>query len=134
MDDPLDQNGRPQGRRAVASKVIVAAIYRPPVLVGATYGERPTDVATAAADVAFPTSLAEPLYPATAPFGGVVIVEVRVSPSGAVSEARVVGPAPPFDQAALDAARQARFRGAAIKGADTYAYLIFGFQQPITRR
>ena len=133
-DDPLDRDGKPEGPRNVASKVIVAAIYRPPALQGPTLGERPREVATAAADVAFPTSIPEPLYPPTAPFGGVVIVEVRVSPSGAVSETRVVSPAAPFDQAALDAARQSRFRAAAIKGADTYAYVIFGFPQPITGR
>jgi TonB family protein len=57
-----------------------------------------------------------------------------VSAAGAVTETRVVSPAAPFDQAALDAARQWRFRGAAVNGADTYAYLIFGFPQPITGR
>jgi TonB family protein len=133
-DDPIGRDGKPEGPRNVASKVIVAAVYRPPALQGPTLGERPQNVAAAAAEVAFPTSMPEPVYPATAPFGGVVIVEARVSAAGAVTETRVVSPAAPFDQAALDAARQWRFRGAAVNGADTYAYLIFGFPQPITGR
>jgi TonB family protein len=134
IDDPIGRDGKPQGPRNVASKVVVAAIYRPPALQGPTLGERPQNVAAAAADVAFPTSMPEPLYPVTAPFGGVVIVEARVSAAGAVTEARVVSPAAPFDQSSLEAARQWRFRGAELNGADSYAYLIFGFPQPITGR
>jgi TonB family protein len=79
--------------------------------------------------VAFPASVQEPVYPARADAGGVVLIEARVNASGAVTATRVIGSAPPFDQPALDAARRWRFRPA--RGADTYAYLIFGFPQPV---
>ena len=68
--------------------------------------------------------------------GGVVLVEVSVDGAGMVKDARVIGSAPPFDQAALDAARKWRFQPARVNGHATpaYAYLVFGFPQPVTGR
>jgi TonB family protein len=68
--------------------------------------------------------------------GGVVVVQARVDEGGKVREATPMGAAPPFDQAAVDAARQWVFRPARINGrlTATYVYLVFGFQEPITSR
>ena len=133
-DDKSGPGGKPAGRGSVPSRVLVAALYRAPTLQTPTLGERSKDVASASADVAFPTSIAEPPYPVQAASGGVVMIEVRVDATGHVADARVIGSAPPFDTPALDAARQWRFRPARVGGrpAATYVYLIFGFPAPIT--
>jgi TonB family protein len=132
---PPGKDGKPDVPRHVASKVIVAAVYRAPVVQGPTQGEPPVNVATPSADVAFPSSMPEPLYPATAQFGGVVMIEARVNASGAVTNARVLSSAPPFDRPALAAASQWRFRPPRIGGStESYAYLIFGFPQPVTTK
>lgn len=132
-EDPIGKDGKPLGPRNVASKVIVAAVYRAPVLQGPSQGEHPTNVATPSADVAFPTSMRPPLYPPGASNAGVVMIEAHLSSSGAITETRVISSAPPFDQPALEAARQWRFTSPRIGGStDTYAYLIFGFPQPVT--
>ena len=66
--------------------------------------------------------------------GGVVLIEATVDVMGRVADARVIRAAPPFDQAAMAAARQWRFRPARVKGrvTPTYVYLIFGFPVPVT--
>jgi TonB family protein len=134
-DDPIGRDDMPEGRRNVPAKVIVAAVYRAPTLVGPTQGQLPVDVAVPSADVAFPSLTPEPVFPPDAQFGGVVMIEALVSPAGAVTIARVIKSAPPFDRPALDAARRWRFRPPRIGGStETYAYLIFGFPQPITVR
>ncbi len=134
VEDALGANGKPQGPKPVASKVLVTSVFRAPTLLTPTLGEQPKNVGSASADVAYPTSMQEPLYPPQALFGGVVMIEVLVDATGRPSAPRVVRSAPPFDQPALDAARQWRFRPARIKGraAASYAYLVFGFPQPIT--
>jgi TonB family protein len=136
VEDAIGADGKPEGPRPVASKVIVASLFRPPTLVTPTLGEQPKNVGAASADVAYPTSTQEPQFPPKALFGGVVLIEVLVDATGRASEPRVIMSAPPFDQPALDAARQWRFRPARLKGraAATYAYLVFGFPQPITAR
>lgn len=133
-DDPIGRDDLPERRHTLASKVIVAAVYRAPALQGPTQGEHPVDVAAPSADVAFPSLTPEPVFPVDAQFGGVVMIEARVDASGAVTVARVIRSAPRFDGAALAAARQWRFRPARIGGrTESNAYLIFGFPQPITR-
>lgn len=133
-DDTIGPDGKPAGRVSVPSRVLVAALYRAPTLLTPTLGERPKNVASASAEVAFPTSSAEPPYPVQARSGGVVLIEVRVDGTGNVADAKVIGSAPPFDSPALDAARQWRFRPARVGGrpAETYVYLLFGFPEPIT--
>ena len=134
-EDRVGSDGKPLGIRNVASKVIVAATYRAPALAGPTHGERPVNLAAASPDVAFPAVIREPPFPVKALDSGVVLIEARVTAAGAVAEARVIGSAPPFDEPALAAARQWQFRPARVPDhADTYAYLIFGFPQPITIR
>jgi TonB family protein len=134
LDDPLDINGRPQGSRAVASKVLVAALYRPPTLITPTQGQAPVNVAAASPDVPYPSSIIEPPYPPQSMFPGVVMIEARLNASGAVTVARVLSSAPGFDDAALQAARHWRFSPPRVDSryAEAYVYLIFGFPQPIT--
>lgn len=134
LDDPIGADGRPQGLRAVPSKVLVAALYRPPTLLTPTLGELPVDVASPSPEVPFPSDTSVPSYPPRALFGGVVLVEARLDAKGAISMARVLSSAPPFDEAALEAARQWHFSPPRVspRQAETYVYLIFGFPQPIT--
>jgi TonB family protein len=85
-------------------------------------------------DVPVPTTMVPPVYPPRALGNGVVIVELAVDASGAVKNTRVVRSAGGFDGAALDAARKWQFRPAQRAGAavPSYAYIVFGFRQPIT--
>ena len=133
-DTTIGADGIPEGPRPAVSKVLVAALFRAPTLLTPTHGERPADVAPPSADVAFPSSTREPPYPPQASRGGVVLIEATVDVMGRVAEARVIGAAPPFDQVALAAARQWRFRPARVnrRVTPTYVYLIFGFPQPVT--
>lgn len=134
MQDKLDKEGKPEGPKPVPSKVLVAGVFRPPTLVTPTLGEAPKNVASAAADVAYPTAVRTPPFPPKAQASGVVLIEARVDESGKVSAAAVIGSAPPFDAPALEAAWQWRFRPARINGraTATYVYLLFGFPQPLT--
>jgi TonB family protein len=119
----------------VASTVLVAAVFRPPVLLnGPVAGEPPKDVAGASATSPFPGQVIVPSFPATAMASGTVLVEVDVDPAGAVSDARVIVSAPGLDAAALDAARRWTFRPARLHAlaARSVAYLVFGFRQPVT--
>ena len=133
-DDPTGPDGKREGRRFVQSKVLVAALYRAPTLLTPTLGERPATVATASPDVAFPANTAEPQFPTRSLFAGVVMIEARISSSGVVTP-RVLSSPSPMDSAAMQAAQQWRFFPARLKDeAETYAYLIFGFPQPVTGR
>jgi TonB family protein len=99
-----------------------------------TLGEKPADVGAPSADVAYPSSIQEPPFPPRALAAGVVVIEASVDISGNVASTRVIASSPAFDQAAVDAARRWRFKPARIKGRamPTYAYLVFGFPQPVT--
>ena len=136
MEDAIGADGKPQGPKPVASKILVASQFRAPTLLTPTLGEKTVNVGSASPEVVYPSATNEPPYPPQAMAGGVVLVEVSVDATGAVKEARVIGSAPPFDQAALDAARKWRFRPARVKGHATsaYAYLAFGFPPPVTGR
>ena len=136
VDDALGPDGRPLGPKPVASRILVASLFRAPTLLTPTLGETPVNLGSASPEVAFPSATDEPPYPPHAMAGGVVLIEVSVDGSGAVKDARVIGSAPPFDQAALDAARRWRFRPARVHGHATsaYAYLVLGFPQPVTGR
>ena len=134
-DHPIGRDDMPDSLRNLPSKVIVAASYRAPALQGPTQGGHPADVATPSADVAFPSVTPEAAFPPDAYSGGVVMIEARVSPGGAITATRVIRSAPPFDRPALSAARQWRFRPPRIGGStESYAYLIFGFPQPVVTK
>jgi len=134
LEDAMDADGKPVGPKTVPSKVLVASLFRAPTLLTPTLGEQPADVAAPSAEVAYPSFTAEPPYPPQALAAGVVLIEASVDSSGKVAAARVIASSPAFDQAALDAARRWRFKPARIKGRamPTYAYLVFGFPQPVT--
>ena len=125
----------PAPRERVDSTVLVAAIFRPPALNAPTLGEPPLDLAAPSSpDTPYPTSTTMPSYPPLAMSSGVVLVEVEVSASGDVADAKVIVSAPPFDQPALDAARQWKFRAGRARGVPVskLAYIVFGFREPVT--
>jgi TonB family protein len=134
LEDAMGADGKLEGPKTVASKVIVAGLFRAPTLLTPTLGDQPANVDTPSAEVAYPSLTPEPPYPPQALSAGVVVIEASVDLQGRVAAARVVSSSPAFDQAALDAARRWRFKPARIRGhaASTYAYLVFGFPQPVT--
>jgi TonB family protein len=118
---------------AVPSTVMVAALFRPPVLNGPTLGTRPSDVGRPSDAVPTPTTTMMPPYPANAHAGGVVLLEVLVAATGAVENARVVQSAPPFDDAARKTVRLWKFAPARRGGVTvpSVAYVIFAFRPPV---
>jgi TonB family protein len=123
--------GGPSTER-VDAKILVAAVFRRPSVLGLTLGEPVRDVAAASADIPSPTSIVPPPYPPAALSPGVVLVEVRVDAKGSVSDAQVRLSAPGFDNVALSTARQWAFRPAQSGGASrpAVAYIVFGFPVP----
>lgn len=120
--------------RAVQSRVLIAAMFRPPQLYDApTPGTPPTDLATPSDEIPFPVASTPPRYPPLAVSDAVVLVEVLVGLDGRVREARVISGAAGFQQASLDAAQGWLFRPARwnARVVEAYSYLIFGFRRPI---
>ena len=116
----------------VETKVLVAGVFRRPSVIGITLGEPIKDVATASADIPYPTSVVTPTYPPGTMSPGVVLVEVRVDARGGVSNAKIRVPSPGFDSAAVSTAQQWRFRPARPGGSNSssVAYIVFGFPVP----
>jgi TonB family protein len=116
----------------VDTKVLVAGVFRRPSVIGITLGEPIRDVATASADIPYPTSVVTPTYPPGTMSPGVVLVEVRVDATGGVADAKIRIPSPGFDSASLSTARQWKFRPARPGGATApaVAYIVFGFPVP----
>ena len=118
----------------VPSRVLVAAIFRPPQLDNSpTLGNPPVDLAAPSDEIPWPTVTQTPVYPPVATGEGVVLVEVLVGIDGLGRQPRIATGSGGFDQAALDAAarwsfRPARFNGRAV---EAYAYLLFGFRRPV---
>jgi TonB family protein len=139
--DPAQEGAPPEAGRAdvppspvpVASKMLVAAVFRAPTLNGPTLGEAPRAVAEASEEVAFPLSTVVPTYPPTALNGGVVLLEAQVDKGGLVQSATVLRSAPPFDAPARAALMNWRFRPARWRGrpVQTVVYVMFGFAVPI---
>jgi TonB family protein len=122
-------------RHPIASKVLIAGLFRPPAFFdGSVMGEPPKDLASASDEIPFPTAVVVAPYPPNALGDGMVLVEVVVQPGGTAANARVIRSAPPFDEPALAAARQWMFRPARLRGQPvaTFAYILFGFRQPVT--
>lgn len=120
---------------AVASRVLVAAIFRAPELFDyPTSRKVPVDLAERSSEVPFPTVTIRPRYPPLALADAVAVVEVLVDRDGRVSEARLVSRAPGFESAALTAAREWSFQPAQRNGRPVaaYAYLVFGFRRPLS--
>lgn len=128
----VDAAGR-HVRTAVASKVLVAAVFRAPALVGPTLGEPSFDLENPSSEIAFPTVTPAPLFPPLARDGGSVLVELTVDQRGAVADVLLRHSAPPFDESAIATARQWRFRPAIVDGvpASSIVYVVFVFPQPV---
>jgi TonB family protein len=122
-------------RRPVPARLLVAAMFRPPVLFNnPTAGSPPIQINQPSMEIPFPVTTVPPAYPPLAVADGVVALEVQVGVDGDVREIRVVAGAGPFAQASIDAARRWKFRPAMREGVPVaaYAYLVFGFRQPVS--
>jgi TonB family protein len=120
--------------RVVPSRVLVAAIFRPPQLDNSpTLGNPPVDLAAPSDEIPFPVATETPVYPPLAVGEGVVLVEVLVGVDGRIRQPRIAAGTGAFDQAALDAVARWSFRPARWNGraVEVYAYLIFGFRRPV---
>lgn len=131
--------GEPQVvvKRPVKSKVLVAAMFRAPGLLNTpTLGTVPKDIATPSDDTPFPIATVMPIYPVDAIFDGTVLVEVQIGTDGRVLGTKVLQSGAVFDRPALDAVKQWVFRPARVRPvpADSFAYVSFGFRQPITKK
>lgn len=117
----------------VEGHVLVVACYRPASLTTGPDSRAPVGFGSPSPDVPSATVMIPPAYPVRALGDGVVIVELQIDATGAVTDARVVRSAAGFDEAALEAAQQWRFQPARREGVavPAYAYLIFGFRQPV---
>ena len=127
----------PRPRERVDSTVLAAGVFLPPTINTPTLGEAPKDLARPSSpETPYPISTTRPIYPPRALMGGVVVVEVRVTPDGRVADAAVVSSAPSFDQVALEAARQWTFRPGRVRGVavEKLAYIVFAFRQPLTSK
>src|SRR5262249_54933195 len=124
---------RDDQRKPVASRVLVGAMFTAPSLRVPTVGDPPKDVAPSAAVLPMPLTSPMPLYPPSARFGGTVLLETLIAPSGKVVAVTAIRPNPPFDEPAMEAARKWLFRPPQGPGLppNTYAYLIFAFRQPL---
>jgi len=120
---------------AIASKVLVAAIFKPPTFPdGPTLGEAPKDLGAPSPDVPYPTSIAVPPYPPLALAGSVVMFELVIDERGSVTRLRPISSDPGFDSAAMDVVWSWKFRPATVNGKPvrSVAYVLFGFNQPVT--
>jgi len=120
-------------RKPTESRVLVDAVARPPTLNSPTVGTPPVNVGPPDPRMPYPAQAQPPLYPINARTEGTVIVETRLDATGHVVDATVVRSKPPFDSAAVDAARGWVFVPPTAPNAamSPYAYLVFVFRQPI---
>ena len=120
--------------RPASTKVFVAAIFRPPILIGTALGASAQDVASPSAEAAAPVSTAMPgTFPPNALLDGTVLLECHIGPAGQLLGTKVLQSSPPFDPLALDAITHWTFRPARRDGEpiDAYAYVSFAFRQPV---
>lgn len=127
------QPRRRDGAR-VEGRVAVIAVFRGPNLVGGGLPP-PERVSSPSLEIPYPTSTATPAYPPRALYSGVVMLEVEVDESGAVTDFEILDDVEGFAPAAVEAVGNFRFRPAEIAGrpVPSHAVLIFGFPQPLTR-
>ena len=120
-------------RKPMDTRVLVDAVISAPSLNVPTVGTPPKDVSTPDTRVPFPAQSSAPTFPVNARSEGTVLVETRVDRTGRVVGVTAVRSSPPFDDAAMDAARSWTFRPAQDAAAppSTYAYVLFVFRQPV---
>jgi TonB family protein len=125
--EPATDNGV-----TTASRVLVAALVRPPALFNVGPCGVPEELLLASPGLPVPVVAKPPTYPVRALGAGVVVVEVEIESSGEVRSARAVGDWTPFDSAAERAAQAWVFVPGRREGrpVPTVAYLLFGFQEP----
>ena len=122
------------GRVPSPGRILVAAVFRPPALAEAPgAGEPPRDLAAPSDSIPFPTTIRSPRYPPRALGDGVVLVEAVVGGDGAVRAATILKSAPGFDDSAVQASLQWKFRAARRDGSPVFAraLLVFAFRQPV---
>ena len=114
--------------------VTIGAIYRPPVLMNTpTIGEPPRDWSKPSGEAAYPVSTEMPNYPPQARDGGVVLLEVALNESGAVTGTRAISSTGGFESASRDAVAKWRFKGGSYRArpVPATAYVLFGFAPPV---
>jgi periplasmic protein TonB len=129
--EPPPPPGQPRFR-AVDSTVLVTAVFLAPSLIGPTLGDLPRDVGSESDSTPFPFSTTPPLFPPRARDAGLVLIETTIDTGGQPTANKILRSSPAFDEAALTALRQWRFRPARVGGSSTptLAYVIVGFRQP----
>jgi TonB family protein len=121
-------------RVPVASKVLVAGVFRPPSIYAMPLGEPPRDVAGASPDGAAVVSVVEPPHAITAHSAGVVLLEASIDARGAITEVAVLQSAPPYDDVAVGTVKKWAFRPARDRDGPvpTKVYVILGFPLPVS--
>jgi len=121
--EPADADGR----------VLAAGLYRPPQLYPDVEPSAGPEPSGADQDLPFPVRVRQPAYPPDAVGSAAVVVEVLVAEDGAVAQRRVVGPQARFDEEALSAAGEWRFRPArrGDSAVPARACLVFAFRGPV---
>lgn len=121
-----------EGGDEVESQVLVAGLFRPAMLMFPAPDAVPSPEAETSEEIPLPTRFEVPPYPANAVGDAYVVTEVEIGDDGNVRSAEALTPSSGFDDAALSAARQWRFRPAHKAGSPVavFAYLVFGFRQP----
>jgi hypothetical protein len=125
------------GEGAVASHVLVAAMFRPAQLFDPAGGKPTEKLKDPVNDLPFPLSMVRPAYPQNVVGNRSVLVEVLIGADGRTDEATIVGTTSGWDAAALTAASGWTFRAprakdkdGTVKAVPGVAYLIFGFRMP----
>lgn len=119
----------------VAAPVLVAAVFRPPlVYAGPAPGPRPLVLGAVSPGVPSVAHVTLPAYPPTAVGDGVVVVEIEMTSRAEPRHYRIVGPPSGFDDAALDAVRAWRFGPpqASDLPEPIFAYAVLGFRALLT--
>jgi len=129
--EPPPPPGQPRFK-AVDATVLVSAVFLAPALIGPTLGDLPRDVASESDSTPFPFATTPPLFPPRARDAGLVMIETTIDTGGQPTANKILRSSPAFDEAALAALRQGRFRPARVGGTSTptLAYVIVGFRQP----
>jgi TonB family protein len=109
-------------------------VIRPPQSIDQPgLGEPSIDLAPANDELPYPTVMRRPRFPPNAQGSGVVLLELLVGADGRVRRATVIQGARGFDDEATLTAREWVFRPARRAGEAVmaYAYVAFGFRQPV---
>jgi TonB family protein len=121
-------------RVAVASQVLLAAVFRAPTLyAGPATGVPPLVQGPPSEHLPQIDSLVVPAYPPTAIGDASVLVEIELPAGSDPSAYRLLSPTSGFDDAALDAVRAWRFTvPRATHTVDPlFVYAVLGFRSPV---